>query len=304
MLSSGRLRVGLVAGFVTAAALIAFAFTPLAREAFAALGRARGGPALLCFVLVLTTPFLRWLRLQALLPGVAPRALFAASALHGLGLALLPAKTGEAVLPALLARDARTPLPTSVAALLAARLLDLVGVVAMLGLGGTRIIGAFTPDTRGVLLGGAGVALVASVALLVPSVRGFARRLARAFGAFTARQVALAAGASVAVWGALLAATLLALGSVGVPPTLSTGAGALAFGSLAFASPVNGVASLGTYEAAFAGGAALAGVPLAAGVAAATILHACALLAAVLAAGAGLAVRRAQLLRRSGASLA
>ena len=304
MLSSGRLRVGLVAGLVTVAALIAFAFTPLAREAFSALGRARGGPTLLCFVLVLTTPFLRWLRLQALLPGVAPRVLFPASALHGLGLALLPAKTGEAVLPALLARDARTPLPTSLAALLAARLLDLVGVVAMLGLGGARIVGAFAPDTRAVLLGGACAALTVSVTLLAPPVRRFARRLMRAFGAFTARQVALAVGTSIAVWSALLAATLLALGSVGGSPTLSVGAGALAFGSLAFASPVNGVASLGTYEAAFAGGAALAGVPLAQGVAAATILHACALLAALLAAGAGLAVRRARLLRRSGESLA
>ncbi len=228
----------------------------------------------------------------ALVARVQPIApLVKASFLHGAANAVLPARMGEAVLPLALARYGGFDLLRAVGLLIIVRIGDLV---ALAGIGLTLIalldVAHLHPALR-VLLAAAGIVLVFAVGT-VPFLVRLAGRVAPALVSTAAARIA-AAGAhlTLASKGGLVASTLAIWFVLALAAQISVNAAGLDTGfpavwlacvaaSFAFALPLNGIASIGPFEAAFVGVLAAAGAPAEAALTAAIHLHLSALIAA------------------------
>lgn len=161
--------------------------------------------------------------------------------LAGFTMAISPGKLGE-VLKAVLVRDlAGTPVSRTASVVMAERLTDVAGLVALGALGVTAL------PHGPVLLGGVGLALVvAVVALRTPAVGRHARRLlparlvdpVRLFvhggrALLTTRALAIALGLSIVAWFFECLALSLILEALGVVLPLRAATVAYAFASLA-----------------------------------------------------------------------
>lgn len=246
----------------------------------------------LCLSIMLGVSFLRFLRVAIAAPSAPRLAAFRASALHGAAIAVLPGRAGEAALPLALKSAGGPGLAESAGLLLLIRLYDLVALLALL-----FVSLAFVMPGSVVSWGAAAAALAGF--LLAPAAfkraLGVVRsRLPDRFAPLVEAAAALrAAGhvhlliATAGVWGGVVLASAAAmratLGEAGwSEAALSAGAA-----SFAFASPVNGLASLGPFEGAYAGVLAGLGHDPASALGAGLMLHACALAAALAAAAAG-----------------
>lgn len=240
--------------------------------------------------LAVVTVLLRWLRL-ALAVGDRPGyRLLRASALHGAGLALLPGKLGEAVLPVALNRIVGMKLAAATGLLILLRVYDLLALalVVTVALAVLALTGGDAPAAAGWIVGGAAAALAI---LALPLVVAFAWRLVgrpiarlRRLGgllatlaegalAVTAARGCAIAAATLALWLAIVAAFAAAAAATGLAmPVAETTLGAAA-ASLVFALPVNGVANVGPFEAAFAGVADGFGHSVEAAIATAVMVH-------------------------------
>jgi uncharacterized protein (TIRG00374 family) len=161
--------------------------------------------------------------------------------LAGFTMAISPGKLGE-VLKAVLVRDlADTPVIRTASVVMAERLTDVAGLVALGALGVTAL-------PRGpVLLGGIALALIVGVVLL--QTPAFGRRVQRLLPArlvepvrlfvhsgralMTPRALAVALGFSVVSWACECAAFQLFLGGLGTPLPLRVATFVYAFASLA-----------------------------------------------------------------------
>lgn len=251
---------------------------------------------LVCCGFMALVSALRFLRIQVCAPGVSSLCLYRATALHGVAISFLPGKLGEAALPIALRQLAGMSLLSGAGVLFLIRLFDLAVITTMVliaycaaGLIKTTLA---TVLFVGVLMAITGLALLPLVVRVcvrrMPRGQGFMGRiftgLTEALALLDTRQTYGALGISVAIWGCLAAAgyaSMMAMGLTATPANASLG---VAFGSLAFALPVNGLASAGPFEAAFAFALGLFDLNLEASLAAAAHFHICAIVMALLAA--------------------
>ncbi len=232
----------------------------------------------------------RGLRLSVLLPGATSVVhLTSVSARHTFFAVTLPFRTGEAVLPLLLAAEAGRPLPEGVSALGVMRLLDLLAVAVFL-LAGL----AFLPDAAPADMGWRALlvlaALIAGLLLLRPicarlgvlaqaegRVRVFIGRAAIHVAALRAGQLLLAVLASLATWLCTYLACFLVLRAMAGAPAIGPGLADIGLARslvgttglhLSAVIPISPVAGVGTWEAGWTAGYALVGLDL--GIAATT----------------------------------
>ncbi|HEX6001650.1 MAG TPA: lysylphosphatidylglycerol synthase domain-containing protein [Hyphomicrobiaceae bacterium] len=210
---------------------------------------------------------------------------------------LLPLRLGELSFPMLMKRHLGYGLLHSGGVLLIARLFDLATVGAIL-LGSALALDVWPGVGRLVLLlGTLGLALIplglaiGGLALRpwlarLPHVGGAAERLTAGFDAIGSTRAALAAaGLSVTLWLAFgLGAILVAEAAVQTVPPAAAMLGAAA-GNIAFALPINGIASIGPAQAAWVAATTYVGVPWEDAVVSALALHAVVLANAVVAGG-------------------
>jgi hypothetical protein len=238
----------------------------------------------------------RGLRLGLLLPGAGRLPLLSSIATRHIFLAVvLPARTGEASLPLLLASECGRPLEEGVSVLALQRVLDLACVAFFL--------------VAGVLLAGAGgdahallpraLAVLALLAAGLAALRPLCRRLAfladsrrrlLAFGGRAARHVAaLGSGqllaatlASLGTWLCTYGACWLLLRAMATPQALGPGA-AVGFATslvgttglhLSAVIPVSPLAGVGTWEMGWVAGYTLAGMDEQTALASAIVGHA------------------------------
>lgn len=223
-----------------------------------------------------------------------------ASFLHGVANAVLPARMGEAVLPLALARYGGLDLLRAIGLLIIVRTGDLV---ALAGIGLTLIalldVVNLHPLVR-ILIATVGVALVLCVGAVPALVRLAARVAPELVSHFAARIAGAGSHLTLVSNGSLIASTLAIWIVLGLAAQISVAAAGLDVGfptiwlacvaaSFAFALPMNGIASIGPFEAAFVGVLAATGTSAEAALTAAIHLHLCALIAAGLAAVASFA---------------
>lgn len=259
------------------------------------------------------TPFQAWLAvifcsllmagLRALRVVVVARTdrivpVISASFLHGAANAVLPARLGEAVLPLALSRYAGLKPMRAIGLLLIVRLGDLI---ALAGLGLLLVAALDTwslvPEGR-IALAVLGAALIAAIGAVPFLVRllgrwapGFVGSLANGIAAAGTR---LGSGShaalvilTLAIWLALGVAAYVSIAAMALTVDFALAWLACIAASLAFALPTNGIASIGPFEAAFAGVLIAGGASAEAALAAAVHLHLCALIAAGLTAAVG-----------------
>ena len=224
----------------------------------------------------------RALRLAALLPGApAFGRLCSVSARHNLLNLVLPFRSGEASLPLMLKAEAGRPLAEGVAALLVARVLDLLCVTSYFLLGGALRAGggqdAHAPRVALVLAGvlcalvvmRPGARWLARATLSEGRVGGFVQRLAGHVGTVGTRRLAGATAVSFLTWGLTYAACyalVLAMagpGPVGTALARVSVADSLVGSSLLHLTailPINTIAGAGAWEAGWTAGYVLAGV--------------------------------------------
>lgn len=223
-----------------------------------------------------------------------------ASFFHGAANAVLPARMGEAVLPLALARYGGLDLLRAIGLLIVVRMGDLL---ALAGIGLILIalsdVVDLLPPVR-ILFAVCGVMLVFTVGT-VPSLVRFAARAAPGLLSNLAARIAGAGShltsvsngglvvSTLAIWIVLGLAAQISVSAAGLDAEFPLVWLACVAASFAFALPVNGVASIGPFEAAFVSVLAAAGTPAEAALTAAIHLHLCALIAAGLAAVAALA---------------
>lgn len=287
MMSPRRLIVAaagaaLVTGIGVGAAFMTGAFEAASRT-LALAGAAVWAGAL---VIMLAIGVLRFLRLQIALGETAPLETFNAAALHASASALIPGKLGELILPIVVRRLTGSSLLAGAGLLVFLRALDLAALTA---------VGCFA----GILAGGSALLLgpLAVAALAAPfALHRLAKlthgrqgrcwtvvaRTADFAARFTFAQNVSMLALSLTVWIALWGAALLAAEGMGLDAPIATAGLAVAAASAAFASPVNGVANAGPFEAAFSGVYAGFGYSLAPALAAAVLLHVCAIAAPLL----------------------
>jgi len=278
-----RDRVGRLVG---AALALGLAAAVLALAGPAALWRllraSHPAPLALAFAGFGVATVLRGFRLTLLLPsGRLPpgRAPLVAAAAQAAAL-FLPLRTGELVLPLLLARHADWELTAGVSTLLAARTLDLAtlgvwaGASALLvaGLGGPAaalaVAALLLPALAlPVAVGAADRAAVRCLAPRGVGGRRWARRvrrLRRALEELARRpgRLALAALASLGLWGATWGYTWLLLAAIGYRWPVPRVIAGSAVASLTNLLPVNLVANLGTLEAGWTAAFSALGVPV------------------------------------------
>jgi len=238
---------------------------------------------------LLTVGF-RCLRLVTLLGPSHSLILLRASALHGLAVALLPAKLGEFVLPAALVQGLGMGVSRAAGLLILIRAYDLLFLVgAGAGAFGLSAKSYGMENLSSLCLIGAAIATVLFATLPLAAQRFRAvilrqfrhkSRLATVVDGLTAAAAELTIGAGLKVaivtsliWGSFFAlchtAALAAHGAwqAGASVIAATG------GALAFALPVNGIANLGPFEAAFAGTLVAGGAELEAAMVAALLVH-------------------------------
>ena len=250
-------------------------------------------------LLVILGQVLRGWRIAIL---ISPRAVpsftaYRISVLHNFLASLLPARLGELALPAMLKRSYGIGFAAGAGILLGARILDLLIILSVAGisfwavvpagseLGGLRALG---------LIGGlaaiAGFLAMQHLRRLCahlaehqawqsdPSKRGrvpaLFLKLLQACAAIPPRRILLAQISSLTIWITLFAAYHAAALAVASAVSFDTTLLAGTLGSIAFVLPVNGIAQVGPFEAAWAFGAVLGGLSLADALAAAVTIHA------------------------------
>lgn len=237
-------------------------------------------------VLMIAVAGLRFLRLRTALGAPPPLETFNAAALHGSAAALLPGKLGELVLPLVVRRLTGQSILAGAGLLVFFRALDFAALVAAAAVAG-MLAGGPAPLLAAILL----AALAAPYLLHALARRPLGRKggvwslLANAAdiaGRLSIARIATIFALTLAVWGALWAAALVAADGAGLSASAAIAGLALAAASAAFASPVNGIANAGPFEAAFAGVYAAFGHAAAPALAAAILVHACAVAAPLL----------------------
>lgn len=246
--------------------------------------------------LAILIAILRATRVAVVVRHVSAPAVFKASFLHGAANAVLPARIGEAVLPITLARFGVVDAASGAGLLILIRLCDFAALV-----GGALIL-LVTIDQQhfSVLLSIS--AAIAGLALFViiltlpiltcwlashapASLLGISQRLTRAAMCLTANDRIMLLILTLAIWLTLGIAGQVAVAAVGMNINYAPVWLACTAASLAFATPTNGFASLGPFEAAFVGVLGGYGQPVAGSLVSALSLHAGALLAAGVTAG-------------------
>lgn len=280
------LSIALTGGCV-ALALRSGALQDAARSLFAA------GPAVwsACLALMVGVAALRFVRLRIALSEAAFVDVFTASAAHGSAAALAPGKLGELALPFLVRRLSGSPLIAGAGLLVLHRLMDFVVLLALGGFAFALLAG--TPLAAAPVLVGAAATPLAlqrllglldgrrgKIAELLSSAAKIAARLSLARLYATFAMTAL-------IWATLWTGAFVAAEGAGIDRPFAAAGVALAAASAAFASPVNGVANAGPFEAAFAGAYVAAGASIAPALAAAALTHACAILAPLMCLAAG-----------------
>jgi len=240
----------------------------------------------------------RGLRLSFLLPGHTPLLpLVSISARHNLFNLILPLRSGEASLPLMLRAELSRPLAEGAAALLVARVLDLLAVAAWL-LTGLLLTGG----EADALLGGRAALILGALLLAVTSLRPGARWMTARLsgqtsrlGAFALRcaehlagqprgRLAAATLASLVTWGLTYGAcyTLLHDMSGSGHPVPEALAGIDFSMSLVGSTvlhltgilPINTLAGIGPWEAGWTAGYVLVGLDRSAALASAVVSHA------------------------------
>ncbi|MEO0982228.1 MAG: lysylphosphatidylglycerol synthase domain-containing protein [Pseudomonadota bacterium] len=231
---------------------------------------------------------LRFLRIAEALNARPSFPLFRVAAAHGAALAVLPARTGEAAFPIALRAICKRSMAGAVGALLLIRLGDLAVLTAMagglafllrdeLGMGpwafpallalAAPLLWALIPYAAGALAKRTRIAALRKVSAGAADIDRFGP--ARLFAHTAALWLILALAAQVAARGAGLELPFAHAALAGVAA------------SFAFALPVNGLASAGPFEAAFAGALALLGHAPEQALAAAILLHVAAIFVAL-----------------------
>ena len=251
------------------------------------------------FVMVIVAQAARGWRLAVLVtPSARPRLdIYAISALHNFLASLLPARLGELSLVVMLRTRLAIPAASGAGVVIGMRLFDLAVILAAFGLSGWLVLPAEGPFgwARPWLAVG-GLAAVAMFFALPVLGRLAADRLPpadRAGGRLTRLAAQVLAGyrglswrrgsllqlASLAIWIGMLTGYHLAF--LAVRPAADWLVTVLAgtAGSIAFVMPVNGVAQVGPFQAAWTYAATAAGAPYAESLAASVLFHALALVA-------------------------
>jgi hypothetical protein len=287
----------------------------LTPEIVASLGRlateAKPLPVLAAFALVALVQWLRAWRFAVMMTGrlALPGAVLTRVAFQlNFWNFLLPLRLGELSYPVLMKRHFGSGLLHSSGVLLLARLFDLATVSAIM-LGAAAALAVWPGAGRALLaLGAVGLGLaplgltVGGLALRphlakLPRIGDAALRLTAGLDAIGGYGAGLTAvGLSLAVWLALGLAAILVSGAVvsTVPPLAAMLGGAA--GNIAFALPLNGIASIGPPQAAWVAATAWVGVPWDDAVVSGLALHAMVLANALICGGAAMAgrYRRAQ----------
>lgn len=303
-----RDRVGRLVGALLALGLVAAVLAVAGPAALWELLReSRPAPLALALASFAVATTLRGVRLALLLPPgrLAPaRAPLVAAAAQAAAL-FLPLRTGELVLPLLLARHAGWSLTSGVSTLLAARALDLATLGVWVGASVVLVAGLGAP------VAGAAAAALLLPALLLPvamaavdrlaarclAPRGLrgrrwtrrVRRLRRALEDLARRpaRLALAALSSLALWGTTWAYTWLLLVAIGHRWPVAEVIAGSAVASLSNLLPLNLVANLGTLEAGWTAAFSALGVPVDQAAASGLACHLWALVFAALLGGVG-----------------
>lgn len=236
--------------------------------------------ALLAFGAYAASYLGRAVRLATLLPGSAPLTLlYSMSARHNLLNLVLPFRSGEASLPLMLKAEAGLTFAEGTAALLVARVLDLLCVTSYFLLGGAlrgREPSAHAPRVVAVL-----VAVLVALAAMRPlaralatrpgtgRVREFVQRLARHVGEAGTRQLVGATLVSFATWGLTYLACFLLVVAMTGPGEVGTQLAGVSFPDSLVGStllhltallPINTIAGAGAWEAGWTAGYMIAGL--------------------------------------------
>lgn len=242
------------------------------------------------FFLGLIPTLMRVVRLSAVIGAPVSWALFRAVSIQGAALATLPAKIGEAVLPIALSRQGKHNLAEAIGVLLLLRAYDMLmlivlGAIAFVFLAAKLGLAQWVP----VMLSGAG--LTVGVMLFLPVLVKYMREMMHLYLGPSARIVRLFDQLSLSmrdltpgrlsslilitllVWASLFAVFFQTGVALQATPGLTASILAGVAGSLAFALPVNGIANLGPFEAAWAAVMIPLGVTPADAIAAAVLSH-------------------------------
>ena len=265
----------------------------------AALAQSDPWLAMGAFVMVIVAQAARGWRLAVL---VTPSArlrfdIYAISALHNFLASLLPARLGELSLVVMLRTRLAMPAASGAGVVIGVRLFDLSVILAALGVSGWLVLPAEGPlGWARPWLGAGGLAAVAMFFVLpvlgrlaadrlppVESAGGRATRLAAlllaGYRGLSWRRGCLLQIASLAVWFGMISGYHFAFLAVWPTADLLVTVLAGTAGSVAFVMPVNGVAQVGPFQAAWTYAATAAGAPYAEALAASVLFHALALLA-------------------------
>ena len=265
----------------------------------AALARSDPWLAVGAFAMVIVAQAARGWRLAVLVtPSVRPRLdIYAISALHNFLASLLPARLGELSLVVMLRTRLAMPAASGAGVMIGVRLFDLSVILAAFGVSGWLVLPADGPlGWARPWLGAGGVAAVAMFLLLpalgrfaadrLPPVEPAGGRIARLASLLLAgyrglswRRGSLLQVASLAIWVAMFAGYHLAFLAVRPVADALVTVFAGTAGSVAFVMPVNGVAQVGPFQAAWTYAATAAGAPYAESLAASVLFHAVALVA-------------------------
>ena len=214
---------------------------------------------------------LRAWRLAVVLNAPCSPGLAQVAVLHNLLNALLPAKLGELSLPLLLRRHQGDGLVKGLGVLVVVRALDVLGLLGWVSL--LLLVGSQPWAEAGRLLGWAGLSttgvLLAALLLIGryfrqrppvgagpgrwPNIRRAGRDLGAALAGLSPVQLGYALLLSLLIWLLIIAAFHAAALAFGVTAPLVTTTLATASATLAFMLPINGLASLGPPQLAWAG---------------------------------------------------
>ena len=250
----------------------------------------------LCCLMMAAVTFARYVRIQFCVPAAPRLSLYRASALHGAAISVLPGKIGEAVLPLALKQLTNIPFLSGTGLLLLIRAFDMAALITLAVIS-YSLSGVVEPAFKNMII----IAMPISVALLLaaPLVVVHGMKFLPSGDHFIGRMISSVTAAltiiplsriylilfmTLLIWVLLGVAAFTSIDAVGLEPTPINAMLAVALASFAFALPVNGIASIGPFEAAFAFGLGLFGFPLNASIAAAAHLHICAVGVAMIAA--------------------
>lgn len=232
----------------------------------------------------------RWFRLWLLMGCRRGLPLLRASTLHGTAVAFLPAKLGELVLPATLMREFGIKISEAAGLLILVRLYDLL----LLFIAGLTAVGLLSatyltpPMLLPCLIVAAFVAtILATLPFLARRIRRAAltllrgsRRLSAAVDGLTSEAATMSffqnmklSCATLLIWASFFGLCHSASLAVGGDWQFGQSVVAGTAGSIAFALPINGLANLGPFEAAFSAALAAGDQKLDAAIGAALLVH-------------------------------